>query len=299
MGACNFVTGNCQSFGIAANAQDIYWTSVTAQTVNWAVVRSQDFGEPASGGNPLGIACDSASFYWTDIQQGTVTQEQLSGSVNFSVPNQISPAGIAVDANNIYWTTLGTVDAGGTVMATPIGGAGAGSPQTLAAGQALPFGIATDMVGNVYWQNLGTPPGYIDGTIMEAQGDGGGTPLTLATGQISSASRSQGPVDTLAVNGENLYWIANNDVMWLQLQDGALARLGLGGAPEGIALDDTSLYYTLGSSVWSIPINASGAPVAIATGQSSPGAIAVSSAGVFWSSYAITGTCPVQGVPLP
>ena len=68
------------------------------------------------------------------------------GSLSETISSQLKPAGLAVDANNIYWTTLGAIDAGGTVMAAPI--SGAGSPRALASGQALPFGIATDLNGN-------------------------------------------------------------------------------------------------------------------------------------------------------
>lgn len=118
-------------------------------------------------------------------------------------------------------------------------------------------------------------------------------------GQTSAANRSTGPVDTIAVDSANAYWIANDDVMWLQLDSGALAPMGLGGAPEGIAIDAANLYYTLGSSVMSVPRNASGGSVTIAPGQSSPGAIAVSSMGVFWSPYAASGVCNFQGLPLP
>jgi hypothetical protein len=217
----------------------VYWTSEGSAYVGYLTLTFTGGGSVAMGGKPLGIAVESQSVYWTDIAQGTVNQYPQSGGGAISVSGQISPAGIALDSNNVYWTTLGTVDGGGTVMAAPIGQIG--SPQPLALGQALPFGIVADGVGNVYWQNLGTPPSYSDGTIMMTAGDGGGLPSLLATGQRSGALRSQGPVGIMAVNSNNLYWIANGDIMWLQLHGGALAPLGVGGAPQGIAIDAKNL----------------------------------------------------------
>ncbi len=258
---------------------------------------TRDGGTVSGSGSPLGIACDSANIYSTDILDGTVTEAQLSGLVEVSIDNQVSPAGIAVDANNIYWTTLGsTPDGGGTVMATAIDGGG--PLVTLATGQQTPYGIAVAN-GNVYWQNLGTSVnGYKDGTVMMAPASGQSPPRVLASAQVASALEPTGPADILAVDSNNLYWIANRDVMRMQLASGRTSQFGLGAPPAGIAIDSNNLYYTLGADIMSVPLDG-GSPVTLATGQQSPGAIAVSSAGVFWSSHAANGSCPIQGLPLP
>ena len=105
----------------------------------------------------------------------------------------------------------------------------------------------------------------------------------------------------LAADSQDVFWIANKDVMVLQLNTSAVSPLGIadGGTPEGLAIDAANVYFTQGSNVMYLPRAGGSGPVALATGQASPGSIAVSKAGVFWGSYAASGTCTVMGLPLP
>ncbi len=303
------IDGQCDLLGIAADANYVYWAngSQGMAAVSFVPVTGSGGSFPGFGGSPIGVAIDAVNLYWTDSQAGTVTQYPVYNTVL----NQVTlaqglptPAGIAVDSNIVYWTTLAGPDGGGTVMSTPVATASvAGSVTTLATGQALPFGIAVAN-GNVYWQNLGTPPSYQDGTISTMPVDGSSPPTILATGQASPVGRSEGPVGMLAVDANNVYWVANGQVMWLPLKGGTTPipfGVGDGGIAQGLAIDASNLYVTAGSTVLTTPLPpGSGATVTLAAKQTSPGAIAAGPGGVYWGSASVKQPCsPIWSVPLP
>jgi hypothetical protein len=94
---------------------------------------------------------------------------------------------LALDATHVYWT-----DASSAVLRVPLTG---GSVQTIAQGQATPYGLAV-AAGYVYWSN------NLGAAIMRAPSDGSGSPQTVA-----SASQ---PYD-IAVHQGSVYWIDGSD----------------------------------------------------------------------------------------
>ncbi|HEY5376299.1 MAG TPA: hypothetical protein VIK01_21610 [Polyangiaceae bacterium] len=55
---------------------------------------------------------------------------------------------------------------------------------------------------------------------------------------------------------------------------------------SGIAVDDTSVYWTSADSVLKVSING-GAPETLASGQAEPGPIAVDTNGVYWGNLGV------------
>ncbi len=58
---------------------------------------------------PWGLAVDANAIYWTDYGNGTVMKLGLSGGTPVVLAsNQDQPFAIAVDANAVYWTSSGS-----------------------------------------------------------------------------------------------------------------------------------------------------------------------------------------------
>ena len=116
----------------------------------------------------FGIALDAANVYWTDVEGGNIMYAPLSAinaaptilaSGQGTVGNSSGyPLNIAVDATSVYWTTR----QGGTVMKVAKSG---GTPVTLASGSGWAGAIAVDST-YVYWIDAGTSPTFADGAIM-------------------------------------------------------------------------------------------------------------------------------------
>jgi hypothetical protein len=106
----------------------------------------------------------------------------LVGGLTYLVGIHGYPANVAVRGGYVYWANPGGGQSGmddfGLISRIPVDG---GQIDTIATGQAFPYGIATD-ANYVYWVDVGTITNdFTDGSLMRAP-LGGGTATTLLSG---------------------------------------------------------------------------------------------------------------------
>jgi hypothetical protein len=103
-GVMDLASGEDEPWEIAADANDVYFTTKTAVR---RVPRSGGGAQPFASGqsNPWGIAIDSTGVYWTGHNNDTIMR-QLQGTVDSAIvmSGASHPAQIALDAVAIYWT---------------------------------------------------------------------------------------------------------------------------------------------------------------------------------------------------
>jgi hypothetical protein len=275
--------------GIAADGDNVYWTSRLHGTINKASVTGGPSLPPitvlAKGRvGPSAIAIDATAVYWAEesSQGGVVASvSKTGGSVSTIATAQSRLGGVAVDAANVYWTTsehqLGAGD--GTVSRQPISG---GTPFSISTdgGLAGPIGVDAE---NVYWADTNTWM-LVKAPIV------GGTPVRLAAlanqstflgivpfeGHVYYTTRDLGSVKRVTTSGTTDETIADGQDL-----------------PYKIAVDVSGIYWTnTGDSgtVMMIP-RVGEQPVILAAGQGFPQSagggpteIATDAHAVYWAS---------------
>lgn len=180
-----------------------------------------------SGGSTNAIAIDRDYLYWTDQHAGFVSKVLLAGGDAVELASgQDSPRAITVDDVNVYWANRG-----GIIMKAPREG---GVPARVAVvSDDLMVDIVVDPT-DIYALSGGDTGGSLFAIPIE-----GGTPETLARGQYYPFH--------MTTDGTALYWINQGN-----FGGGGVLKFGKRGRLEtlseapggGIAVDDTSVYYS-------------------------------------------------------
>jgi hypothetical protein len=262
---------------MAFDAKDVFYTDSTLvdgdEVSTLLSVPTTLIGPPvtiASGFDNLyrdlgAVVLDRANLYasvagWREDGGTSWTIEQLprsgtsmtlqGGSLTIAHNAADDPiAALASSGGYVYWTVSSTSSGGaqdqptGSVLRVPIGG---GNVETLAQAQASPGAIAVDGSSTVYWLNEGKNSvdcGPSGGALMRLK-PGSTSPEALVSNLDGAAS--------LAVSDANAYWSLTvgcdepgpgGSVAKL-LSSSAETLMGNLTEPEGLYVDDTSLYFT-------------------------------------------------------
>ena len=253
---------------IALDAESVYWTSTTS-----VVKVAKTGGQPVTvvagqSGGPSSLTLDGTNLYWINRFSGAIMQAPKSGSpvLQLAADQPSADNGIAVDATSVYWTTNPTVDyPSGSVMKVAIGG---GTPVALASAQYDPTGIGVDAM-SAYW----TTEYYLLMKMPVA----GGTPVSIGSAGLGPVLLRNGFAYSFL--GENVVKVpvAGGDTTILAQSPGNFL-------PEGIAVDDTSVYWT--EAEWLLKVASDGGPLERLLWRQSPGAIAVDDTSVYWANGA-------------
>ncbi|AKT43347.1 hypothetical protein [Chondromyces crocatus] len=190
-------------WGIAADAEAVYWTRDDGELANSGIVRA-----PLNGGahtlivpgseTPYAIAIDSTSVYWTDRSAGQVLKAPLTGGTpEILAETQPQPYSIAVDAAHVYWTNRACSPGGGQAVdcVMRVRKDGMDQPVSLADGQSVPYSIAVDGQ-HVYWTDAGLQ------RVLRTPVEGGA---------IETLASTQAGLVHMVIDDTHVYWANEGD----------------------------------------------------------------------------------------
>lgn len=200
---------------------------------------------------PLSLAVDATDVYWSDYP-GTILEEPLAGGKPSALVTGSAAVavGFAIDATNAYW-----VGSSG-IFATPLAGGGEARQVVTT---STPANALVVNEGNLFWSIRLNAPAIWTVPV------GGGTPtqLTPAGFAVPSGSSGRG----FAVDDTDVYWAAIRScssgpcdsltgTVWRVPRGGGTPVTVASGwdAPAfdnaAIAVDDTSVYWVTGNTVY-------------------------------------------------
>jgi virginiamycin B lyase len=193
-----FVAGANDPFGIAVDAQHLYWTNFGTGSGHGSTIgranldgtgAEQRFITGADG--PSATTVDRQHIYWTNIASGTIGRANLDGTGvdQRFITGANAPVGVAVDGQHIYWSNGGSNAIGRANLD------GTRVSEDFISGADGVAGLAVDGQ-HIYWGNAG------DGTIGRANIDGAGANQSFISGA--------GVPNGVSVDGQHIYWTDSN-----------------------------------------------------------------------------------------
>jgi hypothetical protein len=198
---------------------------------------------------------------------------------------------VAADATTVYFTS-GIDD---RIRKLPAKG---GTPITLFAGSGDAYSQAIAVASaQVYWSSFDRQTAL--STVLAVSVDGG-EPMTVVSGQTAMRA--------IAVDSTNVYWLGTLDgkVMKAPLAGGEPTTLATGQLLQSLAVDATSVYFTMGNledptrgSVMRVPIDG-GTPTRLAEGPypGDSGTLAVDANNVYFVAVVDGANDEVLSVPI-
>jgi hypothetical protein len=255
------------------------------------VALASDVSQGPSTGAPAPFATDGESVYWSEDSAQQIVKCGVAGCGG--KPQVIAPQGaegLAVFQGTFYWTKFSA-----ELYACPTAGCGSSKTTLWSAGYSpCDVGVAVDASG-IYW--VANAP---DTLFSCPLGGCGGAPTTLMAGSSDVADLQQ-----VALDANNVYFTDGNPLELGMILACAKSGCGTGptvlarglDAPIAIATDGINVYWTetgpnfvAGASVTGVGLvrkcavgGCGNAPTSVATGLTSPGAIALDDANVYWT----------------
>jgi hypothetical protein len=299
-------SGQAHPTRLVLDSQSVYWINQGPEGGDGTVMKVAKTGgtattlATASGEQVTALALDGISLYWahSDGTSGTIAVMSASGGVSQTLVTDASWAGdLAIGADTIYWSRIGL----GSGISSAI--KSGGSPSSILDGASLVTFLRLE--GNtLYFVDTGAGPqnGQIGALVL-----GEHTPTTLA----DALARPR----HLGADADTLYFATEGDghVRSVPKATSGAETLAYGQqGPYGLALDETSLYWTNRAADPATDACMSGdgsvmamsleerIPVVLAEGLHCPMAIAVDDSGVYWVEYGSdspVGSGAVKGLP--
>lgn len=189
----SFIGGGNDPFGVAVDAQHLYWTNYGISPHGTTIGRANLDGTGADqrfitgADQPAATTVDRQHIYWANTGSGTIGRANLDGTGvdQRFITGADAPLGLAVDGQHIYWSNGGSNAIGRANLN------GTGVTKSFITGADGVAGLAVDGQ-HIYWGNDGT------GTIGRANVDGTGADPSFITGV--------GVPNGVSVDGQHIYW---------------------------------------------------------------------------------------------
>lgn len=267
-GPVTLASGLIWPFGLVVDQTHVYFTLYDGAGAVMKVPKTG--GEAATLMNGLDypdqMALDDTHLYFTVAGSGQVIKmSKDGGDVTTLASGQGGPSGIAADATHVYWANY----LSGSLASAPKSG---GSTITLVSGEQSPYRVAAGTM-DLFWS--GFPPG------LRAAPKTGGSAVQIAAGSPR----------TMVVDGGIVYWTDTGDATVKRANENGsdpqvVAVLEGGAFPDGIAVDETHLYFTVGAAVMKVEKHG-GIPEVIADGQDLPAIVALDGSCVYWANTSV------------
>jgi hypothetical protein len=216
-----------------------------------------------------GLALDSDNVYFSAYDDTVKKVPILGGAVTTLVSGLKAPWGIAVDGATLYYADANIIDEGfeATLGSVPI----AGGPNTVLV-TGLEGGRWVAIAdGNVYWDS-GNYQNSTDHAEIELAPESGGGASTLVPGNQA--------INGIVSAGDTLFYVDGAGVWAVSLPGGSPRSVSTVGG-YALALDETYAYYaSSGGSILKVALTG-GAVVTLASGLTTPEAIAVDATDVY------------------